>query len=634
MDNLLLKITGAAAVIAASECRAENLRPNILWLTFEDTSAEFIGCYGNELAKTPNIDRLASDGVRFNSAFSTAAVSSASRFCLITGVKAFSAGNGSHRSAYKIPDTWNGFPYYLRLAGYYTSNNKKTDYNVADEEIFTKKAWNECSDKADWRKRRPGQPFFAVYNSMSSHQSRTMTDTWDSYKNLVLSKLDESERTDWGNLDMPPFYRNSPAMQKNLSRVYNSITKTDKEFGEWLDKLEADGLRDSTIIFCFSDHGEGIPRGKCSPLSNGYRVPFILWIPPMYEHLSPFGSGIVTDELISFEDLAPTVLALAGVEIPEYIEGKPFLGKSPCRRRKYVFSGLDRTDENTDLSRSVSDGTYIYTRCFMPYQPLVRWMEYWDSGDIQKEMRKDFEENRLSKLQSSIMETREEEYLFNIREDKWETVNLAGNKRYAGILNRMRKVLREHIIESRDAGFIPEHIIKKNMKIPPYILRLDDGLFPVKRIVNNIFPVEDKNREERIIAGLRSDNAIEQYWSAVTIFSSREMSCKYADILDSMAGAIRYPIAKMHIIAALAFNCGDRNRFREFLSYIGSPDKELERMTLQILANMDSEHIRESLPAVTTRLESPKIPYQTRQWCNIIRCKLGLFEFEGTISNF
>lgn len=180
-------------------------KPNILWITIEDTSPQFIGCYGNKDARTPVIDQLASEGVRFTNAFSTGTVCSPSRSCIITGVKTYKIGTGNHRSNYPIPKFIKGFPYYMQKEGYYTTNNSKTDYNVGNVDAFTKEAWNESSGKADWENRKPGQPFFAVYNFMDSHQSRTMTEPYSWYLKNVLDELPENERIKDTEFKMTPF---------------------------------------------------------------------------------------------------------------------------------------------------------------------------------------------------------------------------------------------------------------------------------------------------------------------------------------------------------------------------------------------------------------------------------------------
>ena len=452
-----------------------------------------------------------------------------------------------------------------------------------------------------------------------------MTDPWDEYENKILRNLDEKETTHWGNLPMPDIYHNSPQMQKNLSRVYNAITKTDKEFGQWLARLEEDGLRDSTIIFCFSDHGEGIPRGKCSPVSMGYRVPFIIWIPPMYAHLSPFGSGIVTDELISFEDLAPTVLALAGIQVPEHMEGEPFLGKKRTAPKQYIFSGVDRADENTDMSRSVSDGQYLYTKCFMPYQPLVRWMMYFDVSDSQSCMRKDFTEGKLNALQRSILLPRETEYLYDIRNDRWETTNLVHDKKYADKLQELRTVLKEHIIASRDAGFIPEHRIRSEARkgTAPFDLKADESVLPIRQVVEIAFTSGMGQQEiDRQIETLAYPNDIVKYWAAMGLYSQRGPIDRYTEKLEAAYRTENYSMVRTLLAATLLRNCGKESSFDEFIKGIGHPYPEVERLTLQLLMSMDESIRRRALPYIEKRLQSSYVPAQCRSWCELLRHEL------------
>ncbi|MCG8700152.1 MAG: sulfatase, partial [Bacteroidales bacterium] len=301
-------------------------KPNVLWITLEDTSPHFIGAYGNKQVKTPNIDKLAKEGVVFNNAFSNGTVCSPSRSTIITGCLTMVTGTGNHRSNYTIPKEICGFPKYLKDAGYYTSNNKKTDYNTKNAKYIIKQSWHESSGKAGWWKREEGQPFFSVFNHNDCHQSRTMTNPYAWYEEKILSQLNDQELTASESIEMPPFYRDTPEMRKHFVRVHNSLNVTDKQVGELLKKLEKDGLKENTIIFCYADHGEGIPRGKCNPIGFGYRVPFIVWFPEKYKHLSPWEIGKPTEELVCFEDLAPTMLSLAGVEIPSYMKGRPFLG--------------------------------------------------------------------------------------------------------------------------------------------------------------------------------------------------------------------------------------------------------------------------------------------------------------------
>lgn len=578
----------AALAFATTISSQETPRPNILWLTYEDTSPEFIGCYGNKQARTPNIDNLAKEGVRFTSAFSTGAVSSASRFCLITGVRPTSMGTGNHRSNYPIPQNIYGFPYYLRKAGYYTTNNAKTDYNLANEKQFTALTWDESSGDAGWWNRKSGQPFFAVYNSVASHQSRTMTNTWKKYEQQVLQQLSPSEIINEGQLEMPDFYRNSTDMQHQISRVYNSIALMDKEFGQWLDKLEKDGLKDSTIVFCFSDHGEGITRSKGCAYSTGYQVAFVAWFPPMYKHLSPWGDGVITDELVSFEDMAPTVLRLAGVDVPEYMQGRVFMGKTPQPEKKYVFCAVDRTDESSELSRSITDGRYLFTRIFMPFQPFVRWNMYYDVSDLQKTIRNDYRDGLLNKTQRDMLEPRKAEYLFDLKEDKWETVNLIGRREMKVKADELRKALRKELADQRDAHFMTEYafITRKTM---PQILAADNKNYPIDKILDAAFIVgKGKKSIAKQMLMASDENPYVRYWATMGLFS-QEKGLRFKEKqLRGLLSKETFPPAIIQL-KMLMFKISNKKQYVEHVrELINQNDPELLRMTLHLLIAMEA----------------------------------------------
>jgi arylsulfatase A-like enzyme len=578
----------AALMLASTISSQETPRPNILWLTYEDTSPEFIGCYGNEQARTPNIDNMAKEGVRFTSAFSTGAVSSASRFCLITGIRPTSMGTGNHRSNYPIPQNINGFPYYLRQAGYYTTNNAKTDYNIANEKQFTAKAWDESSNEAGWWNRKPGQPFFAVYNSSASHQSRTMTNTWKKYEQQVLQYLNPSEIINEGQLELPQFYRNSTEMQHQISRVYNSIALMDKEFGQWMTRLEKDGLKDSTIVFCFSDHGEGITRSKGCAFGTGYQVAFVAWFPPMYKHLSPWGDGVITDELVSFEDMAPTVLQLAGLEVPEYMQGRVFMGKKPQPEKKYVFSAVDRTDESSELSRSITDGRYLFTRVFMPFQPFIRWNMYYDVSDLQKTIRKDFRDGLLNKTQREMLEPRQAEYLFDLKEDKWETVNLIDRGEMKAKADELRNALRKELTDKRDAHFMTEYAFITSKSIPQK-LAVDDKNYPIDKILDAAFTVGKGKKyiaEQLLMA--TDDNPYVRYWATMGLFSQEKgLKFKGRQLVDILQKET-FPPARIQL-EMLLFKISNKKEYLEQVrKLINQKDPELLRMTLHLLIAMDS----------------------------------------------
>lgn len=501
-------------------------KPNVLWITIEDTSPQFVGCYGNSNAKTPNIDKLAHDGVMFSNAFSTNTVCSPSRTTIITGVRTFENGTGNHRSKSPVPDYMYGFPYYMRQAGYYTTNNKKTDYNVTDEQAFINEAWNQSSSEAGWQNRQPGQPFFAVFNFTDSHQSQTMTAPYSQYKKNVLDKLSEEDRIDDDEFKMPPFYRDTPEMRKQFARIYNSIKLTDNKIGKLLNRLKKDNLTDSTIIIMFSDHGEGIPRGKTNGINLGYRVPFIVWFPPMYRHLSPWGAGLVTDELISFEDLAPTLISLAGGKVPSHMKGRVLIGNKRSEVPTHIILSSDRSDNGIDMIRTITDGRYIYSRNYMPFMPEARFINYMEKGEIKKLMREDLEGNKLNPLQKSLFEARPAEFLFDTKKDLWETNNLAGKPEAQNLLIKMRKELGQQILSRRDIMLLPEYELGQIPKnTTAYEFRLEDDRYPLKEIYHaaSLSGMRSRDVAQKQIDLLNSNNKIVRYW-AITGLRSQDKS--------------------------------------------------------------------------------------------------------------
>lgn len=516
--------------IISSVCFAQK-KPNMLWITIEDTSPQFIGCYGNRDARTPVIDQLAKEGVRFTNAFSTGTVCSPSRTALITGVKVYETGTGNHRSNYTLPANMHGFPYYMQQAGYHTSNNAKTDYNVFKEKQFIADAWDESSGKAGWWNRKPGQPFFSVFNYNDSHQSRTMTDTYPKYVKEVLDELPENERIAEDAFEMPPIYRDSPEMRKQFARVYNSLKLTDNKIAKLLKRLDDDHLRDSTIIFFFGDHGEGIPRGKTNGIDLGYRVPFVIWFPPMYKHLSPWGEGgAVTDELIDFEDLAPTLISLAGGKIPDHMKGRKLIGTDRSAKTDHLVLSSDRSDNGIDMIRNVTDGRYMYSRNYMPFMPEVRFIRYMEISEMKQQMRKDLADQKLDKLQSSLFAERPAEFLFDIKNDLWETKNLINDPKMKVVVEKMRMQLSTSLLKSRDVMFLPEYEIGLiSEKSNAYDYRLSDQNYPIKEIfaAASLSGKRGADIAAQQIELLKNTNKIVRYWAALGLRSQD------ADVLKS-----------------------------------------------------------------------------------------------------
>ena len=372
------------AVLGGSVCAA-GPRPNILWITAEDMSPT-LGCYGDRYADSPEIDALAKRSVRYSHAFATAPVCSPSRSCLITGCYATSLGTHQMRSAFPIPDEIKGFPAYLRAAGYYTTNNVKTDYNTAAWKRIMQASWDDSSPQAHWRNRPDKrQPFFSVFNLMTSHQSRSMVWPREQFVKEVQSRLTPEQIHDPAEAPLPPYYPDTPVIRRTVARFYDCVTAMDQQVGEILQQLEDDGLADDTIVFFYSDHGSGMPRHKRCLQDSGMQVPLLVHFPERLRDLAPAAAGSTIDRLVSFVDFGPSVLSLAGVEIPEYMQGRPFLGRAEAEPREFVFGHRDRIDEVIDLSRSVRTHRYLFIHNYMPHLGWNQRSAWPDQGAIRHE---------------------------------------------------------------------------------------------------------------------------------------------------------------------------------------------------------------------------------------------------------
>ncbi|MCX7826002.1 MAG: sulfatase, partial [Verrucomicrobiae bacterium] len=285
-----LLVASAVFAVPSQATAVTTSRPNILWITAEDISPN-LGCYGDTYATTPNLDRLAGEGVRYTRAFASAPVCAPARSCLITGMYATSLGTQRLRSQFPIPDAFKGFPTWLRAAGYYCSNNVKTDYNTANEQAIIAASWDECSAQAHWRRRKPGQPFFSVFNIMTTHQSRTSVWPFEQFERMIAKELKPEERHDPSKAPLPPYYPDTPAARRAWARYHDCITAMDKEVGRILGELAGDGLADDTIVFFYGDNGMGMPRGKRTLYDTGLHEPLIIRFPAKFRRFAPAAPG-------------------------------------------------------------------------------------------------------------------------------------------------------------------------------------------------------------------------------------------------------------------------------------------------------------------------------------------------------
>ncbi|MGF1485042.1 MAG: sulfatase-like hydrolase/transferase [Opitutales bacterium] len=428
--------------------------PNFLWISFEDTSPRF-GCYGDPVAQTPNVDRLAAEGCLWNNAFATAGVCAPSRCSIITGCYAISVGGQHMRTTHRnratpemptpygacLPPHIKPFTQYLRAAGYFCTNNQKTDYQFD----APRTAWDELGEHAHWRNRPdPAQPFFAVFNPTTTHESGQWPEKGGEPK------------TDPAKVTLPPYLPDTLEGRKALARQYDHIAQNDALVGDLLQQLEADGLAENTLVMIWSDHGEGLPRAKRWPYDSGIRVPLVVKWPG--GALKP---GDTTNDLVSLIDLAPTLLSLAGVPQPRHLHGKPFLGPK-VEKRTYIHAHRDRFDEAYDRIRTVRDGQFKYLRNYYTDLPSLLWIPYRDRHPIMREIWKRRAEGTLEPSQAWFArETRPPEELYDTQADPWEMHNLAEEPVHAQTLLRLRTECDRWLQEVGDLGDLSEADMKR-----------------------------------------------------------------------------------------------------------------------------------------------------------------------------
>jgi uncharacterized sulfatase len=518
--------------------------PNILWITTEDISPQ-IGCYGDENVDTPVIDKLASEGVKYDNAIASAPVCAPARSSIITGMYPPSIGSHHMRSTGKFPKSFKYFPQYLREAGYYCTNNSKEDYNL---DYKDEKIWDESSDKGHWRNRKDSnQPFFAVFNFTGTHESGT--NRLDKHLR-VTEDLPKDIMVEPGEAPLPPYFPDTPIVNELWARYINNISALDRYVENILVQLKEDGLEDNTIVIFYSDHGAGVPIHKRWLYDSGLKVPFIVKMPKKYEHLLPHKQGSPTDELISFVDLAPTALNLAGIPVPENMQGRAFLGENLTPVREYVYAARDRMDERYDMQRAVRDKKYKYIRYYEFPKPFIQYMNTPEKGDIMKAIRSSYIDGTLPPAGVKLMAQRKPvEELFDLNSDPQELNDLSDNPKYRAVLDRLRKVHKEWSTEVADAGLIPEPILRKweeDYQKPIYNV-LRENEIPM----GDIQTVALSSDLDLFIKNLSHKNGVVRYWAATGIGNYAKAGSK--EIFSNLGLLINdeYPVVR--IAAARAF---------------------------------------------------------------------------------
>lgn len=448
----ICKYIGLVAAVMASAASAEETRsPNILWISLEDVNP-MLGCYGDDFARTPHIDSLAETAVRYSNAHAPGCVCSPTRTAIITGMYPSSIGAMHHRSMVKPPKFLKMFPHYLREAGYFTGNVAKMDYNLP---MTPPDMWDGRGTEAHWRHRPdPNQPFFTVFNFTECHSSVLHTPK-DKLRDR-LGRLREGDFHDPDQVPLPPYHPDIPEFRQAWATYYDSVTQVDYRVGELIQQLKTDGLWDNTIIFLWSDHGTGILRGKQWVWEQGTHVPLLVRFPPEYQHLAPARPGAVIDDPVTLLDLGPSVLQLAGVEIPDHMQGRPTLchGVNP---RTFVIGQRDRMDTRFELIRTVRDGRWRYHRNFYPHVPYFGYENYIYQAEYVQKWDQLARERKLTGAQVQVAaRTKPVEELYDAQSDPHMVNDLSGDPQYDTVLDHMRSQLYRWMTDTRDLGLLDE----------------------------------------------------------------------------------------------------------------------------------------------------------------------------------
>ena len=479
IKNKLLALI-AITIILGCEFKSDKKEPlNILWLVAEDLSPFYLNAYGDPRAATPNLDRLAREGVVYTNNFSVSGVCSPSRATLATGLYPNSFGAQNMRTLNQQPAAreagiidYQAVPpkevkmvsEIMRENGYYTTNNSKEDYQFFKSEL----AWDESSVYAHWRNRPDGNiPFFSIFNFGVCHESgmwntrenffdtgdefppdRSVKKWWEKYSDSHVPLLVPEDL----DVEVPPYLPQNEIGENAMKRMYTNVMRMDKGVGRILNQLEADGLLEKTIIVWYSDHGGPLPRQKRLLYDSGLKVPLIIRYP------NKVRAGERDDRLTSFVDFPPTLLSMVGIQPPSYMQGQAFEGNFKAEiPRKFIHGHADRFDESVDMIRAVRNKRFKYLKNFNPEKPYYLPLEYRENMAVMQELLRMRDQGELDENQALwFRQTKEIEELFDTENDPHELNNIAKDPAYADVLAELRAECDRWMNEIDDKGFINE----------------------------------------------------------------------------------------------------------------------------------------------------------------------------------
>lgn len=524
-------------------------RPNILWITCEDASTSWFGCYGNDQAYTPHIDALAERGLRFDRAYSSAPVCAVARGTLLMGMHATALGTQHMRSRYPVPESLKPGVALLKDAGYYCSNNVKTDYNMAGDD---RRFWHDSSRTAHFRNCPPDQPFFSVMNLTVSHESSLFPHIVA--RNRERATIPAEPRLSPAEIQLPPYLPDLPEMRQDFAIYHDVITALDQQVADILTELADSGRADDTIVFFFSDHGGPTPRSKRYLYDSGVRVPLILHIPEKWRHLLPEDPTVLTSRLTSFEDFVPTLLAIAKAPPTDDLTGQSILSPRDESMLPGIFLSADRFDGITGMQRAVVVGNYKYIRDFLPFTPRApysfyplqmpswqAWQTAWEAGSLTPQHAAYWQPDHLA------------EELYDLRNDPHELHNLADNPDHAIVLKAMRKTLFRHMVVRRDTGIIPEGLFYPYEGVTTRYGQMRHPNFHYKSLLKFACNLEPTITD--IGESAAAPDPLSQYWAAVHL--TRDLSPELTPLRKNLSASPLTIVAAQACVAL--YHAGEKD---------------------------------------------------------------------------
>ena len=566
-------------------------RPNILWITSEDNGPD-LGAYGLDYAHTPALDNLAKESTIYTNAFATAGVCAPARSTIITGMYPPALGSQHMRSRAELPDGIKFYSHHLRKAGYYCTNNSKEDYNL----IKPDGSWDGSGRKAHWKNAPKGKPFFAIFNHTVSHESKIRLRE----KSFPHHKIEDAS--------IPPYHPNIPETKRDWAQYHANITKLDGLVAKTLKELDDSGLSENTIVFYYGDHGSGMPRHKRWLWDSGIHIPLLVKIPDKWKQFREVIPGNKSDRLVSFVDLGPTALSLAGIDPPKNMHGKAFLGPYSDKPREFIHAFRGRMDERYDMVRAVRDKRYKYIRNYNPHQIYGQFIAYMFQTDTTRIWKKMFDQGKLNEIQSAFWRTKPPIEFYDTLEDPHEVNNLANSQSHAAVRDRLAAELHRWQMEIRDLGFLPEgEMHERRGKLTPYDLGKDNSKYPLASIKKAADFATTANKSS--LAQLRKmmsdkDSAI-RYWAATgCIIVGEESKILKSDLIRLLEDSC--PDVRTASAHAL-FVLGDAKIAVPVLEKILSEKNQFYRLrAMNVIDHMD-ESAREAVKRIAKVGDSAKV---------------------------